>query len=100
MKRVWHILTRMVVVALTAGWILTAAHAVACHSDSALFGSGDDGCAASESVCVCACHAAVELSANLDFCASERIPFVPSEYVTLLGTSVPADIFRPPLANS
>ena len=100
MKRAWHILTRMVVVALTAVWILTTAHAVACHSDSALFGHSDDGCAASECVCICACHAAVEPSANLDVRASELTPFVPSEYVTLLGTSVPADIFRPPLANS
>ena len=100
MKKTWHILTRIVVVALTAVWILTTAHAVACHSDSALFGHSDDGCAASECVCICACHAAVEPSANLDVRASELTPFVPSEYVTLLGTSVPADIFRPPLANS
>ena len=100
MKKTWHILTRIVVVALTAVWILTTAHAVACHSDSALFGHSDDGCAASECVCICACHAAVEPSANLDVRASELTPFVPSDYVTLLGTSVPADIFRPPLANS
>lgn len=100
MKRALHILTRMVVVALTAVWFLTSAHAVACHSDSGLSGNGDDGCADTECVCICACHAAVEPSANNDFCVSERIPFVPSEYVTLLGTSVPADIFRPPLANS
>ena len=100
MKRAWHILTRMVVVALTAVWILTTAHAVVSHSDSALSGNGDDACAASECVCICACHAAVEPSANLDVCAAERIPFVQSEYVTLLGTSVPSDIFRPPLANS
>jgi len=100
MKKTWHILTRIVVVALTAVWILTTAHAVACHSDSALSGNGDDACAASECVCICACHAAVEPSANLDVRASEFTPFVPSEYVTLLGTCVPADIFRPPLANS
>lgn len=93
-------MTRIVVVALTAVWFLTTAHAVACHSDSALSGNGDDGCAASECVCICACHAAVVPSDNNDFCVSERIPFVPSECVTLLGTSVPADIFRPPLANS
>ena len=100
MKKTWHILTRIVVVALTAVWILTTAHAVACHSDSGLSGNGEDGCDATECVCICACHAAVEPSANLDVCAAERIPFVQSEYVTLLGTSVPADIFRPPLANS
>ena len=93
-------MTRIVVVALTAVWFLTAAHAVACHSESALYGHSDDGCATNECVCICACHAAVDTSANLDVCASELTPFVPSEYVTLLGTSVPADIFRPPLANS
>lgn len=93
-------MTRMVVVVLTAVWILTTAHAVACHSDGALSGNGDDGCAASERVCICACHAAVVPSANHNFCASARTLFVSSEYVTLLGTPVPSDIFRPPLANS
>lgn len=90
----------MGVVALMAVWVLTTAHAVACHSDRALFENGDDGCAASECVCICACHAAVVPSDDHDFCALERTPFVPSEYVNLQGTSVPADIFRPPLANS
>lgn len=93
-------MARIVAVVFAAVWCLTTAHAVACHSDNALYGHSDDGCAASECVCICACHAAVEPSANLDVCASELTPFVLSEYVTLLGTSVPADIFRPPLANS
>jgi hypothetical protein len=42
----------------------------------------------------------VEPFANLDVCASDLNPFAFSEYVMLLGTSVSADIFRPPLANS
>jgi hypothetical protein len=100
MRRKWHTLACVSVIALTAVWFLATAHEMACHGNGELSGDGADGCASTECVCICSCHAAVEPFANLDVCASDLNPFAFSEYVMLLGTSVSADIFRPPLANS
>ena len=100
MSRAWHILQRVIVVALAAISLLMAAHTLACHNENMLAGHDDEGCSATECVCVCACHAALEPSSGLDLCLPELLFVLPSEYVTLLGTSVPADIFRPPLAHS
>ena len=100
MKKTWHILKRMVVIALAAVSFLMAAHAVACHSETEFSGHNDDGCSQTECVCVCACHAALEPSCNDDLCLVGRAFYISSDYVILLGTSVPCDIFRPPLARS
>ena len=100
MKWAWHIVTRTVFAVIAVFWLMTTAHEVACHRDQAMCGDGDDGCAQTECVCLCACHAAIETDTPNDFCTSGRLLYVPSEYVTLRGASVPTDIFRPPLANS
>jgi hypothetical protein len=100
MRKGWYIVGRVTLLLLAAVWLQTTAHALVCHSDNALYGHCDDGGAASECVCICACHAAVEPADALDYRASERTVFVPSVYVNQRGTSIPADIFRPPLANS
>lgn len=100
LKKVWHIVTRVVVVVFVVLWSLTTAHEVASHRDDGMCGHSDDGTAHSECSCICACHAAVEPLFNPDYCPLERITFVVFEYVTLLGTAIPADIFRPPLVNS
>lgn len=86
--------------ALVAVWFLTTAHQVAYHFDNEMCGHNDEGSAHSECVCICACHAAIEPAFNQDVSVPEPILFVTSDYVTLLGTYVPAEIFRPPLANS
>ncbi|MEI7946739.1 MAG: hypothetical protein WCJ02_08580, partial [bacterium] len=70
------------------------------HNDSAVCGHGEDGCAKAECVCICACHAALAPTFTQELYVQEQTAFVPSEYVILLGTYVPTDIFRPPLANS
>ena len=93
-------MARIVVVAFVVLWSLTTAHEVASHSDNGTCEHSDDGTAQSECVCICACHAAVEPLFAPYVCPPERTIFVFSEYVTLLGTYVPVDIFRPPLANS
>jgi|GEM_PF-6931499 len=100
LKNTWHILARFVVVSFVVLWSLTTAHEVASHRDNGMCEHSDDGTAQSECVCICACHAAVEPLFNLEFCPPERIFFVFSEYVTLTGTAVPTEIFRPPLVNS
>ena len=100
MRKAWHIIGRVTLLLLAAVWLQTTAHLLVCHSHNALYGHCDDGGTESECVCICACHAAVEPADTLDYRSSERTGFVPSVYVTLRGTSIPADIFRPPLANS
>ena len=100
LKNTWHILIRFAVVAFVVFWSLTTAHEAVSHHDNGMCEHRDDGTAQSECVCICACHAAVEPLFNLEFCPPERIFFVFSEYVILMGTAVPIDIFRPPLVNS
>ena len=98
MNTVWHILTRLVVIALAAVWFMTVADSMACHNHTALFGHGDEGCSTTE--CVCACHAALESVENQHLFFPARNDCVAFDYIVLLGTSVPSDIFRPPLACS
>jgi hypothetical protein len=100
LKNYWHILTRIVVIAFAVGWFFMTAHQVAYHSDTVVCGHGEDGCAKAECVCICACHAALAPTFSQELCVQEQIIFVSSEYVMLLGTYVPIDIFRPPLVNS
>ena len=98
MRKVWNILTHLCVIVLAIVGFLMVAHTVVCHSDNTRCGHRDDGCATTE--CVCVCHAALEPAENPELCFPERGVSVSFEYVTVLGTSVPADIFRPPLARS
>jgi hypothetical protein len=100
MKKNWRLFMRIAVGALVAVWFMTIAHQVTYHLDNEMCGHGDEGGAQSECVCICACHAAIAPAFNQDVSAPEPILFVTSDYVTLLGTYVPAEIFRPPLANS
>ena len=100
LKNSWHILTRIVVIAFAAGWFLMTAHQVAYHSDNAVCGHDGDGCDKAECVCICACHAALAPTFSQELVVQEQPVFVSFEYVILLGTYVPTDIFRPPLANS
>ena len=87
----------MAVITLVVVCFQTVAHVAICQSDNALCGNNDD-CATAE--CVCVCHVAMEPAADHELCAPARTVFISSEYVTLPGTSLPADIFRPPLENS
>jgi len=99
LKKIWHSVTRLIVVAFVATWFFTVAHETAYHSDHGMCGHGDHG-SHTECVCLCACHAAVEPSFTDFLYLPEVIPFIPFDYISLLGTDVPNDIFRPPLANS
>lgn len=100
MKKIRQILQRIAVVALVVGLVYTAAHQVSFHNDNEMGEHRDAGGAHSECVCICACHTALEFAFDQELCKLELVFYVPSEYVILLGTHVPADIFRPPLANS
>ena len=100
MKKSWRLIMRVAVGALVAVWFMTIAHQVMCHLGDEMCGHGDEGGAHTECVCICACHAAIEPAFNQDVAAPEPILYVTADYVILLGTYVPADIFRPPLANS
>jgi hypothetical protein len=100
LKKIRHIFTRIAFVSLVAGWFFTTAHQVAFHCDTEMSGHSEDGGAKAECVCICACHTALEPTFDKDLCVQEQTIFVSSEYVILPGTTVPADIFRPPLANS
>ncbi|MEI6646345.1 MAG: hypothetical protein WCP12_09935 [bacterium] len=93
-------MARFLVITFVVLWSLTTTHEGALHRDHGMCEHGDDGTTHSECSCICACHAAVEPLFNPDFCPPECTAFVVFEYVILLGTAVPADIFRPPLANS
>ncbi len=95
MKRTRKILSQLVAIALVAVWFQTCAHADACHGED---DAGGD--PAAESVCACECHGVLvadrkqDLDVPMD--AGQEFP----DFLTLRGTSVPADIFRPPLVNS
>jgi hypothetical protein len=90
----------MAVGVLLAVWFLTTAHEAAFHNEHALCGHSEDGGAHAECVCLCACHAAVEPVFTQELYLPEPILYVAFEYISLAGTYVPAEIFRPPLANS
>jgi hypothetical protein len=100
LKKIRHILQRIAVVALVAGLVYTATQQVAFHSDNEIGGHRDAGGAHAECVCICACHTAFDFTFDQGLCTLDPILYVTSEYIILLGTHVPADIFRPPLANS
>ena len=100
LKKTWHRLARIVVIMFAVIGFFTAAHQATHRSDDAMCEHGDDGGSQAVGVCICACHAALVPAFSQDLCGQEQIIFVSSEYVILLGTYVPTDIFRPPLVNS
>lgn len=97
MRKAFHILVRLAVIACAAVWFETVAHTVVCHSENAM--CGHDGSSES-TVCLCLHHVDLASDSDPSVCVEEAAPSVvlPADE-TVLGLLLPCDIFRPPLTN-
>lgn len=97
MKTLWHTLKMASILVLVALWFHTALHEAVCHDGEAPLG---DACAQSGlCACVCASHPADAPSIGVNVpSASVADPVFP-DYLSVAGTTVLCDIFRPPVAN-
>lgn len=93
-----HIAGKLVVLVLAALWLHAVAHVAVCHSENAL--CGHDGCTES-TLHTCACHVAYEpFSAPPLVLEHVTTVLIPAADETIRALLLPADIFRPPLANA
>ncbi len=98
MRKLRHMLLRVVTVLTVAICFLLLAHTALCHSENVM--CGHDGCTESI-VCVCVCHTAIENQAEPVLVSPPEAPApitVSDESARAL--LLPDDIFRPPLARA
>ncbi len=94
MRGVWNRIQGAALIALVAVWLLVCSHAVVCHCDHEA-----ESQPSSPTVCLCVCHAALETAPLSVLCAPSEDAIRVPDYVPPHGTSLPLDIFRPPLTN-
>jgi hypothetical protein len=94
MKNPRHTLISAVLAALVAVWLHMCAQ-TECRCKHA--GAGE---APAAVLCVCVCHTAFGIPPAFEPCGAPETEGTSFDYVPPHGTSVPGDIFRPPLANA
>ena len=96
MRKVWYNLRRLTLLLLATAWLQTVAHATVCHGDDTRCD-----CDSEATVCTCICHVACEPAPHVSFHVEQpNTVLIPSSDETIRSLLLPADIFRPPLANS